>query len=137
MRAERIMTEARIKYLEMLQTSITRMAGNQVQLRTWTVTLGTLVIGYAAAKEGHPRAALLAALPAITFWIQDGYYLSLERNFRELFDRGRQNESDPPDFFMLPGRPSAKEWANCCWRPAAWLAHLPVLVLAIIVGIRR
>lgn len=130
------MTDARIKYLEMLQTSIARIAGNQVQLRTWTVTLGTLVIGYVAAKEGHPRAALLAVLPAITFWIQDGYYLSLERNFRELFDKARQNENDPPDFFMSPGRPTAKEWINGCLRPAVWLAHLPVLLLAIMVGIR-
>jgi hypothetical protein len=130
------MTEPRIKYLEMLQTIITRMAGNQVQFRTWTVTLGTLVIGYAAAKEGHPRAALLAALPAITFWIQDGYYLSLEKNFRELFDKARKNENDPPDFFMSPGRPTATQWINGCWRPAVWLVHLPVLILAIMVGIR-
>jgi hypothetical protein len=130
------MTEPRIKYLEMLQTIIARMAGNQIQLRTWTVTLGTLVIGYAAAEKGHPRAALLAALPAITFWIQDGYYLSLERNFRELFEKARQNENDPPDFFMSPGRPTAKEWIDICWRSAVWLAHLPVLVLAIIVGTR-
>lgn len=130
------MSESRIKYLEMLQAAITRMAGTQVQLRTWTVTLGTLVIGYAAAKEGHPRAALLAALPAVTFWIQDGYYLSLEKNFRELFDRTRKNGSEPSDFSMSPGRPTVKEWITGCWRPAVWLAHLPVLILAIIVGIR-
>jgi hypothetical protein len=130
------MTEPRIKYLESLQAVITRMAGNQVQLRTWTVTLGTLVIGYAAAKEGHPRAALLAALPAITFWIQDGYYLSVEKSFRKLFDKARQNANDPPDFFMSPGRPTAKEWISCCCRSAVWLAHLPVLLLAIMIGIR-
>lgn len=66
------MSESRIKYLEMLQAAITRMAGTQVQLRTWTVTLGTLVIGYAAAKEGHPRAGSWRLSPQSHFGFRMG-----------------------------------------------------------------
>ncbi|HWG39055.1 MAG TPA: hypothetical protein VN658_00800 [Candidatus Acidoferrales bacterium] len=129
------MSDFKLKYLEMIQAAITRMAGNQVQLRTWAVTLGTLVIGYAAAKEGHPRAALLGALPAITFWIQDGYYLALEKKFRTIFDVARESQTDPPDFTMSHGKLAAADWLEGCARPAVWLAHLPVLILAFVVGI--
>ena len=126
--------DMKMKYLEMLQTIITRMAGNQVQLRTWSVTLGTAVIGYVAAKDGNPRAALLAALPAITFWIQDGYYLALERKFRGLFDAAAQSTGNP-SFSMNFGGLAAGDWLQGCARPAVWLVHLPVLVLAIGVGV--
>jgi hypothetical protein len=127
------MSPEKLKYLEMIQSVITRMAANQMQLRTWSVTLGVAVIGYAASKDGHPHAALLALLPAFTFWLQDGYYLTLERKFRGLYDRARV-AAEPPDMSMDFGGLSAGDWLRGCSRPAVWLVHLPVAVLALVVG---
>lgn len=128
------MGQLRVKYLEMIQSVVARMAGNQVTLRTWSVALGTAVIGYAAAKSGEPKAALLGMLPAATIWILDGYYLALEEKFRALFDTARVVEDDNPDFSMKIARPNLKQWLTACARPAVWLVHVPVLATALIVG---
>src|ERR1700685_2777947 len=80
-KGEETMGERRLKYLDMLQSVISRMASNQFTIRTWSIGLGTAVMGYVAAKDQHPTAAMLALLPASVFWLLDGYYLALERKF--------------------------------------------------------
>jgi hypothetical protein len=123
-----------MKYLDMLQSVISRMGDNQVTLRTWSVGLGTAVMGYAAAKDQHPAAALLAVLPASVFWILDAYYLGLERGFRAIFNRERTVADDNPAFsFEISGESS--EWIQALGSPAVWLVHLPVLLLALGIGI--
>jgi hypothetical protein len=128
------MGELRVKYLEMLQAVIARMASNELTCRTWSVGLGTAVIGYAAAKDGHPKAALLAALPAVVFWVLDAYYVALERNFRDIFSNASRAKDNDPDFsFAAHVNPS--DWFRAGRRPAVWLVHLPVLALAILTGV--
>ncbi|MDB5073366.1 MAG: hypothetical protein JWM87_4477 [Candidatus Eremiobacteraeota bacterium] len=123
----------RLKYLEMLQGVITRMAGNEFSLRTWSVTLGTAVIGYAASKDGNTKAAFIAILPALVFWLLDAYFLSLERKFRALFNTAAAVQDDTPNFSFDNGW-TAKDWLPAAFRPAVWLVHAPVIVVALLVG---
>lgn len=123
----------RIKYLEMLQAVITRMAGNQFTLRAWSVGLGTAVIGYAAANGGNRKVALLAALPAAVFWLLDAYYLALEREFRAIFKEAAKVQDDAPDFSFAVDV-TRTDLCEACKRPAVWPAHLAVLVLAVVIG---
>jgi hypothetical protein len=127
------MGASRIKYLEMLQAVITRMAGNQFTLRAWSVALGTAIIGYAASKDGNRKAALLAAFPAVVFWLLDAYYLALEREFRAIFNAAATVQDDAPNFSFAVDvtRTDMKEALG---RPAVWPVHLAVLALAIVVG---
>ena len=127
------MGDRRVKYLDLLQAVIVRMAGNRFTIRTWSVGLGTAVIGYAASKNGNLKASLLAALPAVALWILDAYYLALERKFRGLFDTARQVDDDAPSFsFALDVQ--ASDWAEAAKRPAVWLLHAAVLAVALVVG---
>jgi len=127
------MGEKRMKYLDMLQGAISRMAGNQFEIRKWSIGLGTGVIGYVAAKDQHPVAALLAAFPALVFWILDAYYLALEAKFRGLFDAAAKVPDDAPDFsFAVVVR--ASDWFKAFRRPAVLLVHLLVIVLAVAIG---
>ncbi len=128
------MTEIRIKYLEMIQAIIARMASNQFQARAWSVALGTAVIGFAASKDGDPRFALLAVLPVMLFWMLDAYYLALERSYRDLFNRERLRLEEPPGFDLNAGQASLAEYAAAAWRFAVWTVHVPVLVLAVAVA---
>lgn len=123
------MGDKRIKYLEMLQAVIGRMAENQFTLRKWSVGLGTGVIGYVAAKDTHPKAALLAVFPAVVFWILDAYYLALEVKFRHLFDTAKAIEDDHPTFSFCV-KLEARDWFEASKRPPVWLVHLLVLLLA-------
>jgi hypothetical protein len=128
-----VMGDRRIKYLDMLQAVITRMAGNQFSLRTWSVALGSAIIGYAASKDGRLSAALLAILPAVVFWITDAYYLALERQFRRRFTVESQIPDNAPSFSFQV----VVTWADLqetVRRPAVWLVHGPVLLLALVVG---
>jgi hypothetical protein len=128
------MGDKRIKYLEMLQSVVSRMASNQFTVRTWSVGLGTAVLGYVSGKDQHLMAALLVLLPASVFWILDGYYLALERKFRALFDTAKSLDDDTPNFsFAAPV--TSGEWWKACKRPAIVLVHLPVLLLAAGIGI--
>lgn len=53
-----------------------------------------------AAKESNPLFVYIAYLPAIAFWILDGYYLYQERLYRLLYDQIRGRETDDIDFGM-------------------------------------
>jgi len=74
------------KHLEFIQSAISRMAGNSFQMKSWNVALAAAAIGFAAAKDSHPKAAMLALIPSFVFWMLDAYYLLLERAFRNLYE---------------------------------------------------
>lgn len=117
----------------MLQSVIARMAGNQFTLRTWSVGLGAAVIGFAASKDGNLKAALLAAFPATIFWILDSYYLALEREFRDLFETACGVTDNHPDFSFATNLTRA-DLFKASTRPAVWLVHLSVIILAAATG---
>ena len=80
------------KHLEFIEQIVNRLAGNSFQMKGWNVALATAAVGFAAAKDSHPRAAALAVVPAIALWFLDGYYLALETLYRDLYssvDGGR------------------------------------------------
>lgn len=127
------MGQLRLKYLDLIQAVIARLAGNQFTLRTWSVALGTAVIGYAATKDAHVRAAYLGIMSAAIFWILDAYYLALERGFRDLYNLERAKADDNPTM-DLSTKLSPAAYFEALLRPAVWLVHLPVLILALVVG---
>lgn len=86
-------------HLEMIQGVINRLGSNSFLLKGWSVLL---VVGILAVASENSRAwqmAILAMLPALLFWFLDGYFLSLERRYRCLYDRVR-TATEPADFDM-------------------------------------
>lgn len=74
------------KHLDFIQSTISRMASNSFQMKSWNVALATAAIGFVAAKGSHPKAAMLALIPSFVFWVLDAYYLQMERAFRNLYE---------------------------------------------------
>ena len=91
-------------YLTMLQNVITRMAGNSASCKTWCVTLVAAIAALGVNAEEH-RLVLLALLPILIFFLLDGYYLGLERDFRDKYntfvDRIHQEEASENELFQL------------------------------------
>lgn len=87
--------EAKIRYLEMIQGIINRMAGNSFALKGWAVTLisGIFVL---AGKDTDKMYFLVAYIPVVVFWFLDAYYLLQERLYRALYEKVRRinNEKD-------------------------------------------
>lgn len=75
------MDQAKIKHLEFIQNTITRMNTNSFILKGWCITLVSGVIALSIDKD-NPMI-LFTGLPiSIIFWFLDSYYLWLEKIFR-------------------------------------------------------
>ncbi len=83
----------------MIQGVINRMAGNLFFLKGWAITLIAALFAL-AAKDTNPKYIFIAYFPVITFWILDGYFLSQERLFRDLYDDVRKFQEKDIDFSM-------------------------------------
>lgn len=77
--------DQKIRFLEMIQSIIGRMASNSFMLKGWAVTLvaGT----FALSKDFQDIFLLIVYVPIILFWFLDSYYLQLERKYRTLYNK--------------------------------------------------
>ncbi len=86
--------EKKLKHLDFLQLVITRMNVNSFLLKAWTVTLVSALFAF-AAKDTNIRYVIITYISTLLFWALDGYYLSLERQYRALYNIVKEkNESD-------------------------------------------
>lgn len=95
--AERI--ENKIKHLEFIQLVITRMNVNSFLLRGWSVTLVAALFAF-AAKDTNIDYVFITYISTPLFWILDGYYLSQERKYRDLYNLIRNKQESEIDFDM-------------------------------------
>lgn len=130
--------EERIKYLEMIEEIIKRMAENSVKMKEWFVTLScAIVAGFFASQ----RAELLFIISgaALVFWIHDSSYLRNERRYRELY-ACNCDISQSIDKFDLRGKEYDKDgkkittW-KAMWSWSTWVLYLIFIVASITVGI--
>jgi len=91
--------ENKRKHLEFIQGVITRMAGNLFFLRGWTITLIAALLALFMKSVDSENIIYLVIL-IFTFWILDGYFLSQERLFRDLYDYVRKLKEEDIDFSM-------------------------------------
>lgn len=72
------------QYILMLQDIITRMATNSSNCKAWTITIVTAMMAMMIAVPALHCLLLLILVPLILFCYLDIYYLSLEKDFRNL-----------------------------------------------------
>ena len=89
--------EKKLKHLDFLQLVITRMNINSFLLKGWTVTLVAALFAF-AAKDSNIQYIVITYVSTPLFWILDGYYLSLERQYRELYNLVRVKDENLIDF---------------------------------------
>lgn len=77
----------------MIQTVVARLASNSFILKGWSVTLASVLLGFAGRQE-DAQLARLTLLPTFAFWVLDAYYLAQERQYRNLFSLARRGSSD-------------------------------------------
>jgi len=91
--------DRKLKHLEFIQGVINRLSTNSFLLKGWSVVLVSALFAL-SANNSNVRFILLAYIPAIVFWGLDGYFLSLERVYRKLYERVRTKSADEIDFSM-------------------------------------
>jgi hypothetical protein len=91
--------ERKLAHLQMLQSVISRLAGNSFLLKGWSVTLVSALYALAAAKA-NIDFVYLTYFPVVMFWGLDAYFLRQERLYRRLCDQVRVLSEDSIDFSM-------------------------------------
>ena len=123
----------KLKHLELIQNAINRLANSSFFLKGWTVIFVAAVLGF-AAKDSKPMYVWLAAIPTLSFWILDGFYLNQEQRFRRLYDAVRKTDENEIDFSM-DTKPFKQnwEWLKAFVSKTVWTFYLPILLVIAIV----
>jgi hypothetical protein len=67
----------------MIQAIISRLASQSTTIKGWCVTVTAALLGFGTTTT--PVVALIAIYVVLAFATLDAYYLSLERNYRTLY----------------------------------------------------
>ena len=119
--------DLRVKYLEMLQGVVVRMASQCATTKNFCVTLTTASCALALTLQ-KPLVALLGVMPITICSLLDAQFLKLERQFRGLFDRVRVEDWNTLPNFEINSKASyVSYWsALSSWSIVAF--YLPLLV---------
>lgn len=93
------MNEKKIKHLEFLQNVITRMNSNSFLIKGWTVTIVSALFAL-ASKDANINYVLVSYIAIPIFWILDGFYISQERQYRDLYKEVSTKVESEIDFNM-------------------------------------
>ena len=128
-------TEKVVKHLEMTQAVINRLGSNSFLVKSWSMTvIVAAMVLIARHNIQTPYFVLVLILPALGFWILDGYFLWQERLFRQVYDETRV-QSDT-NFEMNPMKHKNKP--KCSWLSAFFsltLVIFYILEIAFIIGV--
>jgi hypothetical protein len=96
------MGEDKRKHLELIQNTVSRMAGNLFYLRGWSVTIigGVLAFLSTQKDKAEPFPVIVLLVVTVMFWMYDGYFLALERKYRDLYGKVRSMPEKDIDFSM-------------------------------------
>lgn len=93
------MSEHKLKHLEFIQTTITRMSTNSFIIKGWTITLISALF-VLAQKESNTTYAILTYIAVPIFWYLNAFFLLQERRYRSLYDDVRIKDDNLIDFSM-------------------------------------
>lgn len=126
--------EKKLKHLDFLQLVITRMNVNSFLLKGWSVTLVSALFAF-AAKDTNIHYVLITYISTPLFWFLDGYYLSLERQYRSLYNVVKEKPESEIDF-DLNARPYNKGknmWLPSVFSPTLYIFYGTLMLITLIV----
>lgn len=124
--------DRKLKHLEFIQGTINRLSTNSFLLKGWSVVLVAALFAL-SAKDANIKFVYLAYFPAAVFWGLDGYFLMMERIYRQHYNRVRTKQPDEIDFSMDTSDLAAtsEEWMKAVFSKTLIVFH-GVLLLSII-----
>ena len=80
------MKETKSKHIDIIQSTISRMAQNSFIVKGWAVTI--LIGLFVFLQKNESKSNLFIYItPILFFWVLDSYYLWQERLFRKLYNK--------------------------------------------------
>jgi 4-amino-4-deoxy-L-arabinose transferase-like glycosyltransferase len=126
--------EKKLKHLEFLQLVITRMNVNSFLLKGWTVSLVAALFAF-AAKDANIKYVLITYISTPLFWSLDGYYLSIERQYRELYNVVKDKNEDAIDFDLnaTPYNKGKNMWIPCIFSKTLFIFYGTLIFVTLVV----
>lgn len=126
--------DRKLKHLDFIQGVINRLSTNSFLLKGWSVVLVSALFALAASNS-KIEFIFLAYIPAVAFWALDGYFLAMERSYRNLYDHVRTLEPDEIDFVMKPVSTGnvLSEWAAAFLSRTLLVFHGALLIAILVV----
>ena len=93
------MQENKLKHLEFIQNTITRMSTNSFIIKGWAITLISALF-VLSQKDTNKNYVVLTHLAIPVFWYLNSYFLLQERKYREHYNIVRQKDELRIDFSM-------------------------------------
>jgi hypothetical protein len=93
------MNDNKHKHLDFIQDVITRMNSNSFLIKGWTITLVSALFAL-AAKDANVNYVLVSYIVIPVFWVLDGFYISRERQYRDLYAVVATKDEAVIDFCM-------------------------------------
>jgi len=122
------MNEDQRKHLELIQSVITRMAGNSFLIRAWSVTLVSALFAL-AAKDADRSFVVVSYFPCVMFWCLDAYYLSQERKFRSLYESARKALNTDFSMNTKPTEQPTDGWSSAFFSTTMLLFHGAIIAV--------
>ena len=124
--------ENKRKHLEFIQNVITRMNSNSFLIKGWVITLVSALFAL-AAKDANLNYVIITYIAIPLFWGLDGFYLSQERQYRQLYNHVIGRGEDEIDFSMNAtvynqGRNS---WTSTLFSKAIWPLYAIMIIITI------
>lgn len=128
--------EAKLKHLEFIQNTISRMAHNSFLLKGWAITLLGALLGL-NKDDIDLKIIGIAIFLILMFWALDAYFLAQERYFRARYDEVRVKKPDEIDFSMkLEGKSGSEtNWFVTFTSVTLRLYYLSLLGVMVLFGI--
>lgn len=124
----------KIKHLEFIQLTITRMNVNSFLVKGWLITLVAAVF-VLSQKDANVHFLWFAPFATILFWALDSSFLSTERRYRDLYDDVRKLDESQIDFSMSTNYyEGGKNSFIMCFLSLTPLLFYPLIVAASIIA---
>jgi hypothetical protein len=124
-----------LAHLNMLQSIISRLAGNSAQCKTWCLSLVSALIAFAGAA--HNRGAFIVTiLPIAMFLMLDAAYLGNEIAYRNLFNqicvKVREDKYQSADLFVMGASLNRASLGKALKSWSIYIFYYPLVVLYVI-----
>ena len=128
--------EKKLKHLEFIQGVVNRLASASFRMKGWSVVLVSALLVLSARVPSY-ELGFVALVPVLVFWGLDGYFLSRERLYRDLYDTVCQRAEKDIDFSMDveklrgTGRFWSGDWCSAVRSRTLWPLYGMLALLAV------
>ena len=126
------MKESKLKHIDIVQSTISRMAQNSFAIKGWTITVlvGLFVF---LQKDNFRNNMIIYLIPIIFFCVLDSYYLWQESLFRKLYNDIIVNVTEESDLSMNIIQYKAKvKFYSSLFSVSEIMIYLPLLLITLL-----